>query len=316
VKRWHAVGILLSSVVLLGVRTLDIYWDEFGRTDADHFWAAGLAARHGTLRYIHDVGRINDPATWTESRFFRLDPEAFRALVRPPGYLVLYDYPPVFAVFCVPFSYVSQETFAAIWYLLSVVLYLLSIWRVVQNERLKFVLSALALHFPPFLRHLEFGSTVIIVVGLALCAGSFGIALSGWLKLYPWVITFVERKRRHAIITWIVLLGVAGLVASQFSVRHFYALLEGLQQHQRAGGHAGIGTWIRVGLAALALLWAIRRRWPPAVLLAIAQALSPVWWPAYWCAMVPAAGLLIEAGTQRLKAREGGCLSLFRCACK
>lgn len=301
VKRWHTIGLLLVSSVVLGARTLDVYWTDHGRTDADHFWGAGLAARHGTLRYIQDIGKIRDPSTWWTSTLFVHDPEAFGAMIRPPGFLVAYDYPPVFALFCMPFTFTDVVGFAAIWWLLSVALYLLAIFKVMENERLKFVFAALALHFPPFLEHLRFGSTVIVVVGLALCAGSFGIALAGWLKMYPWALVVTKGARRRGILLWIVVLGLGGLVATKGDLRPFWAWWPNLRQYQHAAGFSSILTWLRVAGAGLLLAISLVRGWHPALVLAAAQGLSPVWWPGYWCALVPAAGLLLERGIERTK---------------
>lgn len=295
VKRWHTLVVLFSSAVLLGARTLDVYWIDHGRTDADHFWGAGLAARHGTLRYIQDIGKIRDPSTWWTSKLFVHDPEAFMAMIRPPGFLVAYDYPPVFALFCAPLTlFTDLLGFAALWWLLSVALYLLAIFAVMKQEKLKFLFAAASLHFPPFLEHLRFGSTVIIVVGLALCAGSFGIALAGWLKIYPWALVLARGSRRGRILLWMVLLGLAGLVATKGDLRPFWAWWPNLRQYQHAAGLASVWTWLRVGVAGLILLVSLVRGWHPALVLAAAQGLSPVWWPGYWCAFVPALGFVVD----------------------
>ncbi len=305
-KRWHAIGVLLASAVLLGARTLDVYWIDHGRTDADHFWGAGLAARHGTLRYIHDIGKIRDPSTWWTSKLFLHDPEAFAAMIRPPGFLVAYDYPPVFALFCIPFTFTDVLGFAALWWLLSVALYLLAIFRVMQNERLKYLFAALALHFPPFLEHLRFGSTVIIVVGLALCAGSFGIALAGWLKIYPWALAACRGARPWRVAAWALGLGLAALVATKGDLRPFWAWWPNLRQYQHAAGFASTWIWLRVAASGLVLGLSLVRSWHPALVLAAAQGLSPVWWPGYWCAFVPASGFLFDRALRHLRLAPQG----------
>jgi|GEM_PF-5703501 len=293
-KVYHTVIILLASTAFFGLRVLEIYWTEYGRTDADHMWGAGLAARHGTLRYIQDVGDILDPSTWRDSQLFRHDPEVFRSMVRPPGYLVLYDYPPVFALILIPFSYLSIHSFAAIWWFISVLFYLCTIWKVIPEMRTKFLFSAAALHFPPFLAHLEFGSTLIIVMGLAMCCGSLGVALAGWFKIYPWVVSFAKNGRPNRVLLLTIVLGFAGLVLTQFDITPFYSWISNLHQHQRAGGLGGILTWIRVGFACVTLVWALRRKWHAVFIFAVAQAASPVWWPWYWVAFVPVVGLGIH----------------------
>ena len=291
---YHTVILLLASTAYFGIRVLEIYWTEYGRTDADHMWAAAVAARHGTLRYIQDVGKIDDPRTWAESKLFKRDPEVFTALVRPPGYLVLYDYPPVLAVFLIPFGLLGIHSFAAFWWILSVALYLLTIWRVITDLRIRFLFSAFALHFPPFLKHLEFGSTLIVVMGLALCCGSFGVALAGWTKLYPWALLLARGAKTQRIVIWVIALGVLGLIAAGFDIKPFYSWWSNLSQHQRAAGHAGMLTSARMAVAGILLVLALHKKWHPAIVFAIAQALSPVWWPGYWCVFVPVLGVFVN----------------------
>ncbi|MBN1426354.1 DUF2029 domain-containing protein, partial [Candidatus Fermentibacteria bacterium] len=238
--------------------------------------------------------------TWIESELFKHDPEAFMAMIRPPGFLVTYDYPPVFALFCMPFTFTDLFGFAAIWWLLTVGLYLLCIMEVTRNLRLKLVLCAAALHFPPFLNHLRFGSTVVIVMGLALLFGSFGIALAGWFKLYPWVLALRRDGRMRPVLAWSAILGIAGLAATHGDIQPFYEWMSNLRQYQHAAGLNNAATWIRVGMALVLLVISLVKRWHPAIVLAIGQGLSPVWWPGYWCAFVPVAAMGIERALERL----------------
>ena len=288
---YQTVLVLLVSTAFFGLRVLEIYWTEYGRTDADHMWGAGLAARHGNLRYIQEVGDIRNPATWRESLLFKHDPEVFRAMIRPPGYLVLYDYPPVFAIFMIPFSYLDIHSFAALWWIIAVLSYICSIRKVIPEIRLRFLFTAAALHFPPFLKHLEFGSTLIIIMGLVLCCGSFGVALAGWFKIFPWFIICAKKQHPMRIVIWTIVLGLLGFILTNFDVKPFYSWIENLHQHQEAGGLTGILTWIRIGIGLCVLIWSLYKRWHPALVLAIAQMVSPVWWPWYWVVLVPVAAL-------------------------
>jgi len=298
-KERLSVFIFLSSMILFGHRVLDQYWTYYGKVDGLCMYGAGLSIQHGTHEYIHEYGSTWYSEKWHESPLFQNDPEVFRSLTRFPGYVVPFNHPPVFAPILAALAFVGNtyDKWVALWWVLSFSAYISCIWMQIPDRPLRWLFLAVAIHFQPFLIHLELGATVLITMWLALHGGSLGIALAGWFKIYPWTLA-CNKKKFLSVVMWSIglfcLWLVCGNIKELSDFRVLYQWPFHLHNVSTMAGQNSIATYVRMGIMCVATIWAIRKKWPPLWIFAIAQGISPFWWKYYWVVYVVVAADIVS----------------------
>lgn len=163
--------------------------DYYGVSDVRVWRAAGMAVRHGTLRWIYDVGDLSDPATLLRSDFARHDPEAARQLLgwTPGGARTNpWMYLPPAAVLCLPFGLAPLNVERYAFALLNLLLWCWLMYRAGRGGALGWAFVGAGVWVPALHWLLFTGGSTVVLLALVCHGGPLGVALAGWCKPFAW----------------------------------------------------------------------------------------------------------------------------------
>lgn len=178
------VAAVLGTLIGLGALRLHLATDPLG--DVRAYYNAGARLNAGLRLY-------DQPSGTDDASFYR--------------------YPPLLAIAFRPLALLPFEAAAAIWEVILVMSFAVTLHRIGLGRRTLLALGMLAM---PILWTLAVGQAQAIVTMLLAFGTPFGVALAGHLKLTPWLAGVYWLGRRDARSLARLAVWIAGLAALQF----------------------------------------------------------------------------------------------------
>jgi len=299
----YSALIFTASLAFFALYLLHNIWPETigGHIDGDTYYAAGRAVIEGAMDHIYEIGAIRpgpECENWANAPLYQQYPGIFRDMVRLPGYVVPYIYPPPWAgIFAVP-ALLGKEWFHLIWIMVLIGSWIAVIFAGIRSWHWKLIAVAILLWFPPFHGSLISGNITPLLIALVFLGGPFGVAVAGWAKPWIWIGTIamlgkrqIDKDRRWYFLFGFVIMAWLGMTIVGRDLSLFFAWIKPLHLMSNAIGGIELHDIWRMSIGAIIALVAIfrlrgRHRLP--LLMFGGQLLSPVWWDHYWCWLIPA----------------------------